>query len=195
MKKIYSKITRERAPKFQIETAIYQDKTGKKYVAKCPLSTESEAHIANVCQNYKAFSRQSDTLYVECQIEGDGLRFPFISGKSYFEYLLEEAKKDDEANFLRILQEYKDKVKDLYQECQPFTSSEQFTQIFGVADGQDGTLAVSKLNIDLTFDNMIIAENGQTKVIDYEWVFDCLVPFKFVYFRAVKAFFVKNQAF
>lgn len=194
MKKIYSKITRERAPQFQIETAIYQDETGIKYVDKYPLGEKAQAHITNVRQNYEVFSQQGNTMYVECQVEKGGLRFPFISGKSYFEYLLAEAKKQDKANFLRVLQEYKDKVEELYKESKPFVVSEQFTQIFGEDNEQGNTLAVSQLNIDLTFDNMIITDDGQTKVIDYEWVFDCLVPLKFVYFRAVKAFFVKNHA-
>ena len=192
MKKIYSKITRERAPRFQIETAIYQDEAGQKYVDKYPLTSKSEGHIADVRQNYEYFSQQGMTMYGECQDENKGLRFPFINGKSYFDYLLEAVKKNDEANFWRIFQEYKQKVEELYPKRQPFKSSEQFTKTFGTIAGQDNTLAVNKLNIDLTFDNMIIEEGGQTKIIDCEWVFDCLVPLKFVYFRAVKAFFVKN---
>ena len=194
MKKIYSKITRERAPRFQIETAIYQDEAGQKYVDKCQISPAGEEHIANIYRHYEAFSLQNKATYVECQRVGKGLRFPFIKGKSYFEYLLEAVTQGHEEVFYQTLDKYRKRVEEVYQECQPFRVEKQFTPIFGVVEGQEGVLASPRLNIDLTFDNMIVEEDGQTKIIDYEWMFDCLVPLKFVYFRAVKAFFVKNHA-
>ena len=44
MKKIYSKFTKERDKKFQIETAIYLTEDGKKTISKKALLPEGQEH-------------------------------------------------------------------------------------------------------------------------------------------------------
>ena len=45
MKKIYSKFTKERDRRFQIETAIYVTEDGKKAISKRALLPEGQEHI------------------------------------------------------------------------------------------------------------------------------------------------------
>lgn len=193
MKKIYSKFTRERDPRFQIETAIYRDQDGRKYAKKHPLTSVCEAHMKRIYENYKLFSNQGLGLFAQCEREGKSIVFPFINGKSYFEYLLEDVKRGDREGFYMNLTAYQKNVEQMYPQCEPFVADELFEDIFGVVQGQEGVLAARKLDIDLTFDNVIIQDANQVHIIDYEWMFDCLVPVKFAYYRAIKAFYLKNS--
>ena len=62
MKKIYSKFTKERDKKFQIETAIYLTEDGKKTISKKALLPEGEEHIEKMLQNYQYFKNQGICL-------------------------------------------------------------------------------------------------------------------------------------
>ena len=193
MKKIYSKLTRERQPKFQIETAIFQDESQKKYVTKSAICQVGKEHIKDIYDNYLYCAKENVPMYVECQMDGDVLRFPFVTGESYYDALLVTASNRDKEEFYRILGKYKENLVKSSGETSSFVMSDLFLQIFGEAKEQEGIVAASKLNIDLSFDNIIESLDGQTSIIDYEWMFDFLVPIKFVYFRAVKALFVRSQ--
>lgn len=75
MKKIFSKFTRERDPRFQIETSIYLE-NGEKFAAKRPLSEASAAHVAALYENYRYFRENGVELFVPCEPFGMGLGFP-----------------------------------------------------------------------------------------------------------------------
>ena len=60
MKKIYSKITKERQKKFQIETSILKDGENQ-WVTKKALLPEGNAHIQNMSRYYEAH-RETDHL-------------------------------------------------------------------------------------------------------------------------------------
>ena len=62
MKKIYAKFTKERAPEFQIETAIYETEDGKK-VSKRPLTDLAKEHVERMYQNYIYFCAHGSEYY------------------------------------------------------------------------------------------------------------------------------------
>lgn len=193
MKKIYSKFTRERAPRFQIETAIYVGEDGSKCVKKHPLSPECEGHLDQIYQNYLFFNEQEKSLLAQCEKEDQSVVFSFVSGKSYYERLLGDVHRCDREAFYQTLKDYREKVEQMYPDCSEYAESELFASVFGNVDGLLKMEGANKLNIDLTFDNIITQPDGAAQIIDYEWMFDCLVPLKFVYFRAVQAFYMKNS--
>ena len=84
MKKIYSKFTKERDKKFQIETAIYLTEDGKKTISKKALLPEGEEHIEKMLQNYQYFKNQGICLLTPCRMENKAVFFEFITGDSYY---------------------------------------------------------------------------------------------------------------
>lgn len=201
MKKIYSKFTRERAPQFQIETSIYSE-GGKKFAAKRPLTDAAAAHVAALHENYHYFKKNQMTLFAECELFGDGVCFPFVEGVTYYTQLLEAAEAGDRERFDKLLEIYRRIVE---ESCRAeadgeddavteFAETPEFAAVFGSYPELAGKKSCVKLDIDLTFDNVILTPEGDNRIIDYEWMFDFPVPVEFVFYRAVLALYVRNGA-
>lgn len=193
MKKIYSKFTKERDKRFQIETAIYVTENGKKAISKRALLPEGQEHIENMYQNYQYFKGQGVCLLTPCRIENKAVFFDFITGDSYYTQILQALENKDQARLQDVLEKYKNIFDTMYHEQAPFEKTEKFVSIFGDMDIPAEMLSVKRLNIDLTFDNLV--ESGEnTFVLDYEWIFDFPIPVKFAIYRALFAVALKHKA-
>ena len=193
MKKIYSKFTKERDRRFQIETAIYVTENGKKAISKRALLPEGQKHIDNMYQNYQYFKEQGISLLTPCRMEHKAVFFDFVTGDSYYTQILQALEDKDQNRLQFVLEKYKDIFETMYPAQTSFEKTESFVSVFGDIDIPSGMSAVKKLNIDLTFDNLV--ENGEnTIILDYEWIFDFLVPVKFSIYRALFAIALKHKA-
>lgn len=193
MKKIFSRFTREREERFQIETGIFLDGQEKKAV-KRPLNKKAQAHVLAMYENYRFFSDHGIDLFVKCEPFGeDGVIFEFAKGETCYSHLLRAVQSGNKEAFYSILKGWRDIVK---QSCpipeEVFADSREFAAVFGSHPQLNGKTAYRKLDIDLTLDNLILTENGEYKIIDYEWIFDFPVPVEFMYYRAVLALYVRN---
>lgn len=193
MKKIYSKFTKERDRRFQIETAIYVTEDGKKAISKRALLPEGQEHIDNMYQNYQYFKEQGICLLTPCRMEHKAVFFDFVTGDSYYTQILQALENKDQDRLQLVLEKYKDIFETMYPAQTPFEKTESFVSVFGNIDIPSEMSAVKKLNIDLTFDNLV--ENGEnTIILDYEWIFDFPVPVKFSIYRALFAIALKHKA-
>lgn len=193
MKKIYSKFTKERDRRFQIETAIYVTEDGKKAISKRALLPEGQEHIDNMYQNYQYFKEQGICLLTPCRMERKAVFFDFVTGDSYYTQILQALENKDQDRLQLVLEKYKDIFETMYPAQTPFEKTESFVSVFGNIDIPSEMSAVKKLNIDLTFDNLV--ENGEnTIILDYEWIFDFPVPVKFSIYRALFAIALKHKA-
>ena len=193
MKKIYSKFTKERDRRFQIETAIYVTEDGKKAISKRALLPEGQEHIDNMYQNYQYFKEQGICLLTPCRMEHKAVFFYFVTGDSYYTQILQALENKDQDRLQLVLEKYKDIFETMYPAQTPFEKTESFVSVFGNIDIPSEMSAVKKLNIDLTFDNLV--ENGEnTNILDYEWIFDFPVPVKFSIYRALFAIALKHKA-
>ena len=193
MKKIYSKFTKERDRRFQIETAIYVTEDGKKAISKRALLPEGQEHIDNMYQNYQYFKEQGICLLTPCRMEHKAVFFDFVTGDSYYTQILQALENKDQDRLQLVLEKYKDIFETMYPAQTPFEKTESFVSVFGNIDIPSEMSAVKKLNIDLTFDNLV--ENGEnTNILDYEWIFDFPVPVKFSIYRALFAIALKHKA-
>lgn len=194
MKKIFSKFTRERDARFQIETSIYLE-NGRKFTAKRPLTGAAVSHVAALYKNYQYFQEKGVELFTECEPFEDGVRFPFVEGVTGYTQLLEAAEAGDRGRFNDLLEIYKRIVEtSCCGEFTEFVSGPEFETVFGSRPELAGKKACKRLDIDLTFDNLIFTPEGEKRIIDYEWMFDFPVPLEFVYYRAVLALYVRNGA-
>ena len=193
MKKIYSKFTKERDRRFQIETAIYVTEDGKKAISKRALLPEGQEHIDNIYQNYQYFKEQGICLLTPCRMEHKAVFFDFVTGDSYYTQILQALENKDQDRLQLVLEKYKDIFETMFPAQTPFEKTESFVSVFGNIDIPSEMSAVKKLNIDLTFDNLV--ENGEnTNILDYEWIFDFPVPVKFSIYRALFAIALKHKA-
>lgn len=187
MKKIFSKITKERIHAFQIETSIYVDEQKNRFVGKKAIYPEGQPHIDKMAAHYA----QNQAFYAPCEKRGTEVIFPFITGETYYDRLLEKIQKKDKQGVQRILTEYKNLIGQLYPDTVPFKETNEFAEIFGSIPGTKNYASATGVNMDLTLDNIILHQ-GQPVVIDYEWIFDFSMPVLFPVYRALFALWAKH---
>lgn len=194
MKKIYSKITKERQKQFQIETYITQDGDEKQVVKKA-LTPECIEHIQGM-QRYYEKHRSANFLCPSRMISEKEVAFEFLQGKSLCNEMLEALAQRAEAKFISYLRIYDEIIRQNVQVVKgPFMAENGFEEIFGNVSFEDEIEYATGLNIDMAFDNIIRDESdGSYKIIDYEWVFPLNIPIKFVIYRAVLAFYTRNAS-
>lgn len=194
MKKIYSKITKERQKQFQIETYITQDGDEKQVVKKA-LTPECIEHIQGM-QGYYEKHRSANFLCPSRMISEKEVAFEFLQGKSLCNEMLEALAQRAEAKFISYLRIYDEIIRQNVQVVKgPFMAENGFEEIFGNVAFEDEIEYATGLNIDMAFDNIIRDESdGSYKIIDYEWVFSFNIPIKFVIYRAVLAFYTRNAS-
>lgn len=194
MKKIYSKITKERQKQFQIETYITQDGDEKQVVKKA-LTPECIEHIQGM-QRYYEKHRSANFLCPSRMISEKEVAFEFLQGKSLCNEMLEALAQRAEAKFISYLRIYDEIIRQNVQVVKgPFMAENGFEEIFGNVAFEDEIEYATGLNIDMAFDNIIRDESdGSYKIIDYEWVFPFNIPIKFVIYRAVLAFYTRNAS-
>lgn len=193
MKKIYSKFTRERDKRYQIETAIYKMDDGSKTISKSALLPEGRKHLEDMYKNYEYFESLNIHLLVPCWFKDDELFFEFIEGESYYTQILKALEEKKRERFFEILNKYKSVFAILYKDKKTFHKTAEFKQVFGDCNLTESQQAVEKLNIDLTFDNLV-EKNSGTFILDYEWIFDFPIPVKFSIYRALYAIALKHQS-
>lgn len=188
MKKIYSKMVRERREPFQIETSIQIDERGK-YVAKKNLTSAGIAHIKRMEETYQK-SDYSEIL-CPCFLEKGVVYFQYVEGVSFGEKLLEAIEAADFENIKKLVKEYDDILRYMCQgkNKEQVNDSCGFYEIFGKC-GENEEYGYRDLVFDLTFDNIIFRGN-KPYIIDYEWRFSFPVSIEFIKFRAVYAFEMK----
>lgn len=192
MKKIYSKMVRERREPFQIETSIQINENGK-YVAKKNLTPAGAGHIKQMEETYQN-ARYSELL-CPCFFEDGTIYFQYVEGKTFGEKLLKAIEEADYDNIEKLVQQYKNILKRMCQgkNKEPIHSSGDYSEVFGTFDScsEEGEeYGYRDLVFDLTFDNIIVRENLPL-IIDYEWRFSFPVSVEFIMFRAVYAFEMK----
>ena len=154
----------------------------------------SKSHIQTIFKNYKTLESEYKNLIfpkgwlsedVFFQEEVDGLTLESILLNYLKTNQLEKAK-DLLALYKSILDENIESSN-----CK-FNQTREFTDMFGTIPQNIQTKSFKLTNLDFGFENFII-KNSNFYVIDYEWVFDFPIPFKFVYFRAINYFINKYE--
>ena len=192
MKKIYSKITKERRKQFQIETYIMKDGE-QRLVVKRALAKDGAAHIRKMSDYYEK-NKDEGILCPSKLISENEIAFEFLTGESLCNTMLEALEDKDEVRFLSLLRMYDGIIRsNVNIERRTFMPDAQFVQVFGEVSFPDEMECGKEMNIDMSFDNIIKDQtDSKYKIIDYEWVFSFPIPVKFVIYRAVSAFYTRN---
>lgn len=180
----YAKYSNDRAEKFRIKTLMTETVSGGRTVRqmkKQPLSKDAAAHIRQIQNAYEKLSErfQGGKLqinacklnedFINCKAErnDDYVTFEYLEGKTLEELLDDCLERDDIEKFHALFDEYLERIS--YHEEMPIT------------------------DYDLIFSNILITENGQWHVIDYEWTFEKAVETKETAFRAIYCYLMENE--
>lgn len=180
----YAKYSNDRAEKFRIKTLMTETVSGGRTVRqmkKQPLSKDAAAHIRQIQNAYEKLSErfQGGKLqinacklnedFINCKAErnDDYVTFEYLEGKTLEELLDDCLERDDIEKFHALFDEYLERIS--YHEEMPIT------------------------DYDLIFSNILITENGQWHVIDYEWTFEKAVETKETAFRAIYCYLLENE--
>lgn len=193
MKKVtYAKYNRERAPRFQISTILYEE-DGQIYAEKRPLCAQADEHIQSFEEKYQRLKGTYENIqFLRPQQSTQGVRFPFVYGECVGKLL--EQNLTNVPHLLEMIQKY-EKIIFQYneQEKTEFVETPEFVEAFGEAPQELlGTSAVQVANLDTNYENFIISD-GKWYCIDYEWVMFFAVPTEFLRFRALYYFYNKNR--
>lgn len=194
MKILYAKYNRGRLPEFQLETTVYQDE-GKKWVRKKPLNSNGTSHIKSIYENTLILSKTFKNISVVMPKYAEGsLIYPFIHGHSWDTLMLTPLLNGDKVGFLSLLNRFSQLLYGLQvNDKENFVGDDSFKEVFGVRLELEQAAYLQPANIDLTFDNILIANNDKQMLIDCEWVFPFKVPILFILFRSIYSFWVKHQ--
>lgn len=186
MKDLYIKLTRERSPEFQQMTKIYID-NGYKQVSKSCLNKKGIYHLQQMFENYNYFKSKGKNVLCPTKLQNDVLIFDYLQGRSLCNQLLECITQKKRDKFIQILFEYKKFVYNFGDDKEILTLSEDFVKVFGNVHLSQ-KIGARHLNIDLVFENLI-ERNNQYLAIDYEWIFNFVIPYEFVFYRAIYGLF------
>lgn len=158
-KTVYSKYSNDRAARYAIRTDLAMAKDGLVAI-KYAENIAAEKHIDNIMKSYELLSERyanSSLSICPCETIDGGIRFKFIKGKTLEEVL--DAVLDNEDEFTKIIGEYYNRIS--------------FNEGFEVTDK------------DLIFSNIIIDEDNNWNVIDYEWTYQEIIPSEQILARAL----------
>lgn len=180
----YVKYSNDRAEDFKIKTLLtVYDSEGKtvRQIEKHSLSNGAGEHIRQICHAYEKLSERfaGGKLQINrCKLkegfifnpkEGNDeyAIFEYLEGKTLEELLDDCLERDDMDKFHALFDEYLERIS--YHEEAAVT------------------------DYDLIFANILITEDGQWHVIDYEWTFEKEVETKEIAFRAIYCYLLGNE--
>lgn len=187
---IYTKYTNYRAERFNIVTTIYKE-NGRKRVEKKPVSIQGNMHIRNMYENYNLLERYSINSKIRLnkgEMIDNRIIFDYIEGRKLSEYLDELFENKNYQEAIVCIKAFVKDIKEM-QVNRKFVKTEAFESIFGKIGTEIDDISLEVSNIDLAFDNIILGEEGIT-IIDYEWVVNFPVPFKFIVYRSIRQYLI-----
>lgn len=187
----YAKYNRERVPKFQVSTILYEE-DGNAYAQKVALHPEAEAHIKAFGTNYEKLKDSFNKIeYVRPEYIGEGVSFAFIEGESVAKKIEHSLNDYDELvvkirEAFEIMFDYRDGF------VRPFEETEAFRSVFYQVPARlSEKPAVPVANLDMIFDNFV-EKDGKWYCIDYEWILDFPVPVEFIRYRVLFYFYHRH---
>lgn len=193
MKKIlYCKYNSFRRPEFQLKTSVI-DIDGERYVEKAPLNELASKGINSIKNSYELLGNAYKTIKpISYTVVEEGLRFPFLTGKSIdspidyvngdVDEIIEEIEK-----LLAYILEYQDDVI-----CE-FEMTDDFSKMFPNCCPKEKK-AYRVANLDSIFSNFI-CDGNDIVCIDYEWVVDFPIPEGYLKYRTLFYLYMEHMEF
>lgn len=180
----YAKYSNDRADAFKIKTFLTEWETGDgtvRQIEKHPLPNDAGAHIRQIGRAYEQLSERfaggklrinqcklnEDFIFCSKKENDEYVTFEYLEGKTLEELLDECLERDDMDKFHALFDEYLERIS---------------------YHGESGIT-----DYDLIFSNILITDDGQWHIIDYEWTFEKAVETKEIAFRAIYCYLLENE--
>ena len=180
---IYSKFSNDRNPSLSIITEIMKDDE-KLTVRKRAYAPAGQEHIDGLLTKYDKLSDLFAGSFFRanaCTLVEDCAYFEYLEGRTLEEMLDDYLLSGDMTGFRKLVDSFVEEVKKIYQPSS-FQISEDFIKVFGEVNLPSDVEASCFINVDLLLSNIIV-DDSNWQVIDYEWVFDFLIPINFMIYR------------
>ena len=189
MECVYCRNTVSRKKEFQVKTVIYME-NGEKKVKKEALYPEGIGHIKNTFENTELLrelyrEKLSSTSMVENCLISKFYKKQYSLGDKLREYILYK----NEPAIRELLELWKNLIIGQSENICRFTQTSDFIKVFGNADGLEGELSTRISNIDCNSENIFFLNDGDIKIIDYEWTFDFSIPVDFSLYYVLLDFY------
>ncbi len=204
---VFAKYGNDRMDDYRVCTIIRKSPEGRREVYKTALSTHANAHIDHLSESYDRLCEQykgTGFVPVKCTLipgeergmvfagvaskAKDTVRFEYVSGISIEDYLNELEAAEQYARMESVILEYCRKLNTC-ADITEFKRSAMFDEIFGKREFKKKYPGINPCNFDMIFSNIVLdendKENGTWTVIDYEWVWNFVIPIQFVIYRAL----------
>ena len=191
---IYTKYSNKRVKEYRIRTDIVLGSDEKKYVKKTPLCPEGANHINNIYSNFGVLKSDLEGGFIEpvsCYRKDNSVVFPFIEGENLGRIVIQCLQVGNIEGFERWVFYFISEIERLYKK-EPFVETEGFIKFFGKNVFQGELWGARNINIDMIFENLFLEEDKWV-MIDYEWVFDFLIPLNYVIYRCVHQLFLNVE--
>lgn len=181
----YVRFSPGRRDVFDVRTSIVC-RNGVRTVQKSPYTWYARRHVANLYENYKTLTAaypDHPVHFNRCSMNGDTAEFEYLEGKT-LSFMISDYLSSGEYD--RITAEY-DKIFNLLSEnADNFVPSREFHEAFGVGHVKLLTLQSPTVsNIDMIPQNIIVTNDGNYHVIDYEWTLPFRIPLLYIIWRGI----------
>jgi len=211
---IYAKYSDERTENLRITTRILKNHDGSRAVYKEALTTKANDHIKRIADNYNRLlelTGERKILPNKCEfIEGveptpliagmtskarHKVKLEYLTGQTLENYIDELENEGDYEKITFLLNQYVDML--LQVADSEFVSTREFERLFGNHSYKKKYVGMPVSNYDLILSNIILDDNdklnGEWSILDYEWVYDMVIPVQYITYRALFYQFGKKK--
>lgn len=193
MKVKYTKFSDERCKDFCIKTVIAEDNNALT-VYKEAIYPEGIGHINRFVYNKEQLIKYYDIKLCDVQVCGERAIFEYINGELLEDRYCKAAEAGDKEAFGKLLREHKKYAIGNSENITVFCQSDEYREVFGDGSIFEGKPALHLSNYDAIASN-IVYTNDQPVFIDYEWVFDFVVPQDVVIYHCIKDVYIHHAKF
>lgn len=198
MKPLYVKSNRMRAPHFQTEVMIYEMEDSRRFVRKRALSPTAAGHIQNIIEFTKQIdsSRRSNDIYVlnPVQSADSSIKYPFINGQAWTTKLIQVYRDFGYQALVNEIKVCQQRINHVFANLEAkYYSSAEFKKVFETTLTLENEYCQENSNIDMIFTNFLEGYDGNSYLIDCEWVFPFSIPTSFNLFRSLNVFWSKYK--
>lgn len=183
-KTIYCKYANDRNVNLKIRTTIYEEADGTRSVCKEGLTEHARAHIRHmhmVGQKIEEQCKNSCFTLNKGTLVGDVLELEYLQGDTLEQRLDCCLAQMDYDGFRTIVLSYAKELRGLATE--QFAPTAAYTAVFGADAFCDGeAYSLKQSDIDMIFANIMCVDE-KFVILDYEWVFDFLIPVDYILYR------------
>lgn len=187
----FVKYNRERLPRYRTETVILSSGTTR-WVVKRALTPEAEPHVLNMIRGAELLRERLRNANIPVTVpEGNGVRMDFVDGTSVEHQLIRSAMRGDRERFIDIIRSFRTYLETLGTIDAEMSGTVR--ELLADAPGEHMGEMMPAANLDLTFENVVVDQDGRRWITDQEWVFDSPVPISFIMYRSLYVLYLKNE--